>query len=156
MKIRKVASNRRRRMFEIVTYAGHRYAFPFAKSEPTPTVEDPVSSVYPDPEFGQEAFTYTLASGAEGCVHIDHVLEYNEDPGTIRHLLVHKLGVEAKARLERSPLSVREIARRLGTSPAQVYRLVALENSRKSIDKLVELLTVLDCDVDLVIKPKAA
>ncbi len=57
MKIRKVASNRRHRMFEIVTYAGDRYAFPFAKSEPTPTVGDPVASVYPDPEFGQEAFT---------------------------------------------------------------------------------------------------
>lgn len=48
-----------------------------------------------------------------------------------------------------------EIARRLGTSPAQVYRLVALENSRKSIDELVELLLVLDCTVDVVIRSKA-
>lgn len=156
MKIRKVESHRRRRAFEVVTYAGHRYAFPYFKSEPSPTVADPVASVYPDPEFGREAFTYTLASGAEGSVHIDHVLEYNEDPQTIRNLIVHKLGVAAKARLERSPLSVREIARRLGTSPAQVYRLIDPTNSRKSIDKLVELLSVLDCDVDVVIKPKAA
>jgi hypothetical protein len=33
-----------------------------------------------DPELGREAFTFRLASGAEGSVPIDAVLEYNEDP----------------------------------------------------------------------------
>jgi len=156
MKIRKAVAHRRRRAFVIETYSGSRYTFPFARAEPPPSVHDPVVEVHPDPELGREAVTYTLASGAEGSVHIDHVLEYNEDPGTIRELLVHKLSVAAKARLERSELSVRETCRRLGTSPAQLYRLIDPANARKSIDKLVELLAVLDCEVDIIIKPKAA
>lgn len=41
MKIRNLDSTRRRRRFEVVTDAGHRQAFPFAKSEPNPTAEDP-------------------------------------------------------------------------------------------------------------------
>jgi hypothetical protein len=33
--------------------------------------------VFIDAELGGEAFTYVLASGREGTVHVDHVLEYN-------------------------------------------------------------------------------
>jgi predicted XRE-type DNA-binding protein len=74
----------------------------------------------------------------------------------LRNLLVYKLSLEAKKRMTASPLSVREITRRLGTSAAQLYRLVDPRNTRKSMDKLIQLLAVLDCEVDVVVKPKAA
>ena len=55
-----------------------------------------------------------------------------------------------------SPLSKREVIRRLGTSATQLYRLLDQTNTRKSIDKLLSLLEVLDCEVDLVVRAKSA
>ena len=36
-----------------------------------------------------------LESGAEGSVHVDHALEYNEDPGALSELLVHRLTLKS-------------------------------------------------------------
>lgn len=58
----------------------------------------------------------------------------------------------ARRRVQASPLSKREIIRRLGTSATQFYRLLDQANYRKSIDQLLPLLHVLDCDVDLVVR----
>jgi hypothetical protein len=55
-----------------------------------------------------------------------------------------------------SPLSKREIARRLRTSAEQLYRLVDQTNYRKSVDQVLALLQVLDCDVDLVVRARTA
>ena len=155
MKIASVAANNRKRAFEIVTRRG-QWLFSYGKAEPPPTPSDPLVEVYVDPELGREGFTYVLASGAEGSVHIDHVLDYNEEPGYMRDLLLHNLTVEALERLEASPLSKREIIRRLGTSPAQFYRLLDTTNYRKSVDKMLALLQALDCEVDLVVRSKSA
>jgi predicted XRE-type DNA-binding protein len=155
MKIRSVRYNNRRKVFE-VRLASKTLAFPYAKSEPAPTVTDPVRRVFVDPEVGREGFTYVLHSGGTGTVHVEQVLEYNEDPAHLRDLLLYKLTIEAQKRIETSPLSKREIGRRLGTSPTQLYRLLDQTNYRKSVDKLVALLRVLDCDVDLVVRAKTA
>jgi DNA-binding TFAR19-related protein (PDSD5 family) len=109
-----------------------------------------------DKELGNEAVTYVLESGDEGAVHIDHALEYNQDPKYLSELLIHKLTTKALTRVEKSSLSRREIARRLNTSVPQLYRLLDPTNTRKSISQLVSLLHVLDCEVDLVIKEKRA
>lgn len=92
----------------------------------------------------------------EGTVHIEQVLEYNEDPSYLRDLLLYRLTIEAQKRIDKSPLSKREIIRRLGTSPAQLYRLLDQTNYRKSVDQLVSLLQILDCDVDFVVRAKTA
>jgi len=89
-------------------------------------------------------------------VHIEQVLEYNKDPGYMRNLLLYKLTIEAQNRVEHSSLSKRETIRRLGTSPAQLYRLLDSTNYRKSVDTLLRLLQVLDCDVDFVARAKGA
>ena len=64
-------------------------------------------------------------------------------------------GPEQK-RVKASALSRRELIRRLGTSATQFYRLLDQTNYRKSIDQLLSLLQLLDCDVQLVIRPKTA
>jgi predicted XRE-type DNA-binding protein len=114
-----------------------------------------VRELYIDPELGCEGFTYVLASGGEGSVHIDHVLDYNEEPGYMRDLLLHNLTVQALRRIEQDPLPKREIMRRLGTSPAQFYRLIDTTNYRKSVDQMLRLLQVLDCEVEVVVRPKS-
>jgi hypothetical protein len=57
-------------------------------------------------------------------------------------------------RVEASPLSKREIIRRLGTSAAQFYRLLDPTNYRKSPGQLLSLLYILDCEVDLVVRAR--
>jgi hypothetical protein len=55
-----------------------------------------------------------------------------------------------------SPLSKGEIVRRLGTSPAQLHRRLDPTNDRKSVDRVLALLQVLNCEIDLVVRPKSA
>jgi len=155
MKIRSVRANNRKKAFEVRTYS-KILSFPYAKAEPRPSASDPVAGVQVDKELGREGFIYTLASGQEGAVHVEQVLEYNQDPGYLRELLLYKLTLEAQKRVEDSGLSKREIVRRLGTSAAQLYRVLDQTNYRKSVDQVLNLLHVLDCDVDLVVRTKSA
>lgn len=155
MKIRTVTCNSRKRAFDVRT-STKTLSFPFSKADPAPSIEDPVQDAFVDPEAGREAFTYVLASGRMGTVHVEQVLEYHRDPNYLRNLLLYKLTIEAQRRIAKSPLSKREIVRRLGTSAAQLYRLLDQTNYRKSVDRLLALLQVLDCDIDLVVRTKAA
>jgi hypothetical protein len=115
---------------------------------------DPLAELYVDAEIGNEGFTFVLQSGYEDTVHIDHVLDYNRDPGYLKDLALYELTVEAQERLRESALSKREIIRRLGTSATQFYRLLDQTNYRKSIGQLLELLYILDCDVEFVVKTR--
>ena len=151
MKIRKVTHNNRKKAFEVASYRKD-YLFPYAKLEVQPSRENTIKNVYVDEELANEAFIYELESGNEGTVHIDHVLEYNRDPRYMRDLLLYKLTLAAQEGVRRSSLSKRELIRRLGTSPAQFYRLLDQTNYKKSLDKLMSLLHVLDCEIDLVVK----
>ena len=155
MKIRSVTANARRKAFEIHT-STKSLPFPFAKASPRPTSVDPVSRVFVDKEIAREGFTYVLASGKEGTVHGEQVLEYNQDPTHLRDVLLYKLTIEAQKRMRATRLSKREIIRRLGTSASQFYRLIDQENYRKSVDQLLSLLHILDCDVELVVRGKTA
>jgi hypothetical protein len=155
MKIRRVTANHRRQAFEVTT-AQCSYPFPFAKLRLRPGPGNRVTNVYVDKELGNEAFTYVLESGYEDSVHLDDVLHYNEDPAYARDLLLYQLTVEAQRRVQESPLSRRELIRRLGTSATQFYRLLDQTNYRKSVDQMLSLLRVLDCDVKFVIKKRAA
>ncbi len=158
MKIKRVKPNNRKKAFEVTTYT-KTYLFPYAKLQLQPSPTNKIVDVDVDGELGKEAFTYVLASGDEGTVHIDYVLEYNEDPGYLRDLLLYKLTLEAQKRADSGPLSKRELIRRLGTSATQFYRLLDQTNYKKSLGQLLALLHVLDCDVDLIVKerePKSA
>jgi hypothetical protein len=151
MKIKTVSANNRRHAFEVQT-GRVTYFFPYSRTGCSPTADNPIIHLEIDAELGREAFTYQLASGEECSIHVEQVLDYNQDPGYMRKMLLFKLTVEAEKRIEKSQLSKREIIRRLGTSPAQFYRLLDTTNYRKSVDRMLDLLFVLDCEVELVVK----
>ena len=150
MTIETVTANGRKRAFEVETAKG-TFPFPYANVDPTPSGKDPVISLGPDHELGNEAFTYQLQSGKEGSVHIDSVLEINRDPALMADLLLYKLSLAAKQQLARHAEPVRVVATNLETSPAQIYRLVDPTNYTKSFSQLVRLLNYLGCDVDVSI-----
>jgi hypothetical protein len=153
VKIKNVTLNNRKKAFEVKT-SSRDFLFPYARLVYKPSSKNKIIEVFVDKEFGREAFTYVLESGQEGTVHIDHVLEYNDDPSHLRDLLLYKLTLEAQNRVRKSPLSRREITRRLGTSATQFYRLLDQTNYRKSIDQMLLLLQVLDCEFELIVKDR--
>ncbi|MBX3335284.1 MAG: helix-turn-helix domain-containing protein [Nitrospira sp.] len=155
MKIRSVTCNNRKKAFQIKSARG-TLLLPYSKVDIRPSGSDPVARVFVNKELGGEGFTYVLASGKEGTVHGEQVLEYNQDPTFLRDALLYKLTIEAQKRIEKSPLSKREIIRRLRTSATQLYRLLDQTNYRKSVDQLLSLLHVLDCDVDLLVRSRSS
>ena len=154
MKIRDVTKNNRKSEFSITNHSGHEYSYPYQKAKPQPNTTDRIQEVYIDPELGKEAFTYILESGQEGSVHIDQVLEYNEDPDYYTDLLVYKLTLEAIKQVDINGLSRRQLAKRLKTSVPQLYRLLDPANTTKSMKQLIALLHILDCNVDLVVSER--
>ena len=153
MKIKTVRANNRKKCFEVTTYKGS-FSFPYARCEPQPSTEARVSDVYVDADLGREGLTYALESGDEGSVHMDSILEYNEDPKLLADLLLYRLTLAAEEQLEDSSLSVREVTRRLGTSPAQFYRLMDPTNYKKSVRQMFELLYILGCEVDFQVRDR--
>lgn len=155
MKIRVVAHNNRKKAFTVRT-ASKTWAFPYSEATPRPSADDPITECVVDDEAGREAFTYVLASGRTGTIHVEQVLDYNQDPRYVRDQIVYQLTLEAQKRAQASPLSKREIMRRLGTSATQLYRLLDQTNYRKSVDQLLALLQVLNCEVDMIVRTKRA
>lgn len=155
MKIQKISHNNRKKGFEVQT-TRKTWWFPYAKLDLRPSASNKIVQVIVDKELGHEGFTYRLESGSEGTVHMDQVLEYNHDPTYVRELILYTLTLEVQKRVCASLLSKREIIRRLGTSAAQFYRLLDPTNYKKSLDQLLVLLHVLECEVDFVVRGKTA
>lgn len=96
-----------------------------------------------DKDLGGTGFAYQPNPGQEGTVHVEQVLEYNEDPAYLKDLFLHKLTVEALNRVKASPVSRREIIRRLRTSAFQFSRLLDPTNHGISAGQLLSLLCAL-------------
>jgi hypothetical protein len=148
VKIRSVRSDPRRRAFA-VSVGRVVHEFPWTQLDVVPSAADPVVAVAPDPELGNEGFTYRLASGREGTVHADHVLRFVRDPDYQRAELLYALTNEAIDALAASGRTKRSVARQLGTSLAQLARLLDPRNSRKSVDQMIRLLTALGRSIEL-------
>ena len=155
MKMTKVTANNRKKEFEIQTRRG-RLTYPYAKLDLMPSADNQIITAFVDQELGKEAFTYELESGETDSIHIDRVLEYNQDPGYMADLLLYRLTLEAITRLENSTFTIRGLARQLSTSPAQLYRLLDTTNYQKSVRQMLRLLHELDCEVDFIIRERAA
>lgn len=155
MKLKKVTINNRKKTFEIAAGKAS-YSFPFSKLKIQPTDDNGIVKVFVDKEVASEGFTYILKSGDEDTILIDQVLEYNKDPEYLRHQLLFKLTLKAKAKLEEVGIAKREVMRRMGTTPTQFYRLLDQTNTHKTIDQMVKLLSALDCSVDVTFSNEAA
>ena len=156
MKIKKVTINNYKKAFEVQTAKGI-YSLPFSKSEVIPSEKNRVVKVYVDPDLAKEGITYVLESGKENSLMLDAFLDYNRDPEYMRKMLLYRLTMQALELLEKSGVSKRELARKLRTSPAQIYRLLDTTNYSKTVDNMVRLLAVLGFEVDFkVVKAQAA
>jgi len=82
-----------------------------------------------------------------GCV--EHVLRFLGDPAYQRKELLYQMTNEALDALAASGRTKRSVARQLGTSLAQLARLLDPANTRKSLDQMVRLLAALGKVVEL-------
>ena len=145
-----VMANNHKKAFEVNTAEGS-WDMPYWALPLRPSRETPVASVQVDEEMARMGFTFTLTDGSEDSIHLDSVLDFNRDPDYLRDILLFQLTTRVLEELETTPMSRREIIRRLETSPSQFYRLIDPTNYRKSIDQMVRLLGVLGCSVTLEI-----
>ena len=155
MKISRVFANNRKKTF-VLEAGGKNFEFPFSRLQVKPRVDDPIKNVHVDSELGREGFSYVLKSGKEDSVMMDSVLHYNRDPEYLCELMLHELTIRALTEIKKRDVSKREIARRLRTSPKQVYRLLDPAFYGKTIDQMVKLLHVLGLKVRLKIEKEAA
>ena len=95
MKIRNVEMNNRKNEFTVVTRSNAVYVFPYSEANPCPKPDNRIKKLFVDKELGSEAFTYLLESGEEGSIHIEQILEYNDDPVYFAELLIYRLTVAA-------------------------------------------------------------
>lgn len=153
MKIESVTVDNRKKAFELRTSAG-TYTFPYALLRAQPDSKNRIAEAFPDDEIGREGFTYRLEDGTEDTIHLDAVLEYNQDPAYLNGLLLQSLTVAAKNAVDASELSKRELIRRLGTSASQFYRLLDPTNHTKSVGQMLALLHLLGQDVDFVVSSR--
>lgn len=149
MIIKTLTINNSRRGFDITTSNRASYSLPFSKLQLVPTPHNKIKEAYVDKELGKQGITYFLESGAEDSVPLDAFLDYNKDPNYMRKIALYKLTARALDQIEKSKLSKREIARKLHTSPAQLYRLLDTTNYRKTIDQMVKLLAALGCSIEI-------
>jgi len=156
VKIRSVQANNHKHEFEVHTYSKKTpvLTFPYCKidKDVRPTAENPISDVHADPELGNEGFTWTLKSGDEGSLHIDSVLEENQDPEYMADLALYRITGDAIRAIEDSGLTKAQIAKKLRTSAAQLQRLLDPTNKQKSIGQMVALLHVVGKTIE--VEPK--
>ena len=156
MKIKSVSVNNHRKCFEIETAKGP-FVLPFSRADLVPSASNRVAEVYVDKELGNEAITYVLESGEESSIPLDAFLDYNRDPEYLAKLLLHRLTLDALDKMKTSPLSRRELARKLSTSPAQLYRLLDPANQSKTVDQMIKLLAALGYGLEYkIVKDKAS
>lgn len=155
MRLQSASLDNRKHAFVLATERG-TFSYPYAKCDPPPTPADRVAEFWIDDELAREGLTYRLVSGREGCVLVDMALDYNREPSYMRDLFLHELTVEALRAFDSSGLAKREVIRRLGTSPAQLYRLLDPADYNKSVDKMLELLSVLGCEIKFSVRPRSA
>ena len=151
-KIESVVANNRKRAFEVGVEDRGVLEFPYAVCEAIPTPDDQIVELFIDKELGKTGFMYFLRSGAEGVVLSDHVLWQNRDPDFVRDFILFRLSNLAQDRFEESGIGIRALARKLDTSPAQLYRILDQTNYQKSMDQVVRLIIALGGEVDFVVK----
>lgn len=152
MKIKNVSANNHKKCFEIETAKG-KLSLPFSKAGLAPTLKNPISDLFVDKELANQGITYKLASGAENSIPLDAFLDYNADPDYLAKQLLHQLTLDVLDKSKTAKVSRRELARRLSTSPAQLYRLLDPANYSKTLDQMVKLLSVLGYEVEYKIVP---
>ena len=152
-KILRVLSNAKKREFVVETKKG-KYIFPYSQLKVIPSQTDPIINLYVDKETGSSAFTYELKSGKQASILLDNVLWLNQDPETLRRLLLSDLTYQANKQIKLKKIAKRFLVRKLNTSTSQLYRLLDQTYYNKTIDQMLKLLIALG--IELEIKTKIA
>ncbi len=128
---------------------GDVYNIPFAKLTTQPTRQNPVIEIFVDQELASEAVTYMLKNGEVDSIPFDAFLDYNRNPDYLKKMFLFEMTNVALNKLKSTQLSKNEICKRLRTSPSQLARLLDPTNTKKTMDKMLELLVILGADIQL-------
>jgi len=139
MKIKAAIVNNKKKCLQIET-SNHTFHLPFVKLRLQPTATNKITNILVDPELAREAVTYQLESGEEDSISVDAFLDYNKDADFMIQATLYQLTLTALKLVKSAQLGKREIARKLQTSPAQLYRLLDTTNTKKTLDQMFKLI----------------
>lgn len=128
---------------------GAVYDMPFAKLMTKPTSHNPIIEIFVDQELASEAVTYMLKNGEVDSIPLDAFLDYNRNPDYLKKMFLFEMTNVALDKLKSSQISKNEVCKRLRTSPSQLARLLDPTNTKKTMDKMLELLVILGADIQL-------
>ena len=156
MKILAVVANNRKHAFEVRTCRG-TLTFPYAKVTPAPdgNKRSDRRCVCRSGAWGEKAsHTSSPRVRREASISI-RFWSTTKIPPTWQNSTMYRLTQEAKDLwFEASERSARDVARWLGTSPTQLYRLLDPTNYAKSLRQLISLLYLLGAEVEVEVKDR--
>lgn len=122
---------------------------PFGKLMTPPSKENPIESVWIEPEMAELGVSYKLKNGQVDSVPLEAFLDFNKDPEFIREMELHRLSLLALKAVKKSGISKNELCRMMNTSMSQLLRLLDPTNYSKSLDQMVKLFTLLGHEVKI-------
>ncbi len=154
MKIEKIFFENGSELVEVITKRNGKkvkFSLPVAKLKPAPSKVNPIVSIEIDKDLGSEGISYILRNGEPGTVHIDAFREFSRDPDFFRDLTVYKSTLLLEQINEQSPISKKELAGKLTTSVAHIYRIFESSYYGKTIDQIIKALAVYGYKVELTL-----
>ena len=136
----------------IVHLGQRKLRYPFGLLDPKPSTRDRFVRCYADEQLGEAGLWYVLESGRQGFLSANQVLKFYREPSDVKGHVLWVLTLAAIEHLKPTPLSRRQILKRLHTSSAQLERLVDASNVRKSVDGVLALLEVLGYEVEITVR----
>lgn len=146
-KISSVTMDKKKKLILVRSKNDEFLSLPFSRLSTVPSAGNPILDIWVDKELGSQAVTFKLKDGMVDSIPLDAFLDFNKDPEYLRSLELYQLTLKAEKLLDKSGMSKREVARRMGTSMSQLSRLLDATDQKKSIDQMMKLLTILGATV---------
>lgn len=151
-KIRQVSVNNRKKELSVVYTSGKQIVVHYGLVG----IEKNVTDAWPDPETGHRSIVLDYADGTQDFMPYDQPLAAVKDPEFLLRNDLERLTARIRQEAKRQRVSLRHIARQLGTSDNQIQRLLNPRILNKNLQQLYRIAAMLGLKVDLRLEAAAA
>lgn len=139
-KFKTVEFDNKKKVFYLKYTSGLKVECPYSALK----IRNKVIEAAPDLEVGKHSFYFVLENGKKEFVPYDQPLHIVQNPEYVKQTTLYTITKQLNEFIQKSKISKRELARRLGTSLSQLSRLLDTTNYKKELSRLVELAAILN------------
>ena len=137
---KKVAYDNKKRVFHLEYTTDLKLDCPYSALG----IRNKVVEAGPDSEVGGHSFYFVLDNGKKDYVPYDQPLHIVQNPEYVKEQALYEDTRQLNEFIEKAGISKRELARRLGTSMSQLFRLLDAPNYKKELSRLIEIAAMMD------------